>query len=182
MERPTGFSTDEGRSRFAEALGRKHDRFAFPDTFNDHVLAKLRKWIVEAHGKVTSENGKAYRSIQIGRVTANPHREAPDLVATFHFILVPKDEREVTRTQIAKTLDDQPRNDRVAAWHSRHQAALHDGGDDGRRVGLEPADRLGFHFFGWKGRWRSASLTSRGRHGRPPYGIGGGSGIASPGC
>ena len=101
---PQALSADEGRSRFAEALGRKHDRFAFPDTFNDHVLAKLRKWIVEAHGKVTSENGKAYRSIQIGRVTANPHRTGSDLVATFHFILVPKDEREVTRTQIAKTL------------------------------------------------------------------------------
>jgi hypothetical protein len=106
MERRDGFSTDAGRTRFAEALERKHGRFAFPDSFNDHVLAKLRDRILGAHGKPTSENGKAYRSIQTARVTAAPHWEAPDLEVTFHFILVPEDEREATRAQIAKTLDD----------------------------------------------------------------------------
>lgn len=106
MERSAGFSTDEGRARFAEALERKHGRFAFPDAFNDHVLAKLRKRIVESHGKPTSENGKAYRSIQTARVSAVPHWEAPDLEVFFHFILVPENEREATRAQIARTLDD----------------------------------------------------------------------------
>ena len=106
LERRAGFSSDEGRARFAEALERKHGRFAFPDAFNDHVLAKLRKRIVEAHGKTTSENGKAYRSIQTVRVSATPHWEAPDIEVTFHFILVPEGGREATRAQIAKTLDD----------------------------------------------------------------------------
>jgi len=106
MERRAGFSTDEGRARFAEALERKHGRFAFPDRFNDDVLAKLRKRIVEAHGKATSENGKAYRSIQTARVSAAPHWEAPDIEVTFHFILVQENEREAKREQIAKTLDD----------------------------------------------------------------------------
>jgi hypothetical protein len=62
-----GFTTDEARTEFARALERKHGRFAFPDEFNEDVLAKLRERILTAHGKVASDHGEAYRSIHTVR-------------------------------------------------------------------------------------------------------------------
>jgi hypothetical protein len=106
FERKEGFTTDEARTAFADALRRKHGRFAFPDKFNDRVLAKLRDRICAAHGKRASDHGKAYRSIHTTRVTAFPGWDAPEATVFFHFVLEPEAKREVTRAEIAKTLDD----------------------------------------------------------------------------
>ena len=109
MERREGYSTDEGRTRLAEALERKHGRFAFPDAFNDDVLAKLRSRILGAHGKETSDYGKAYRSIRTARVTAFPSwepEEGEKVEVLFHFVLHPEKDREATREAIAKALDE----------------------------------------------------------------------------
>lgn len=106
LERVAGFTTDEARTRFAAALQRKHGRFAFPDIFNDEVLAKLRDRILGAHGRLGSDHGKAYRSIQTARVTAFPSWDSSDADVFFHFVLEPEAKREATREQISNTLDD----------------------------------------------------------------------------
>jgi len=107
LERRPGFSSDAARMQFAEALERKFGRFAFPDEFNDSILAKLRDRILGAHGKAASENGKAYRSIRTARVTATPSWNAPgQREVMFHFVIEPEAEREASRAQITTTLDD----------------------------------------------------------------------------
>jgi hypothetical protein len=106
LERREGFTTDYGRTKFAEALQRKHGRFAFPDKFNDEVLSKLRDRVLSSHGKPQSDHGKAYRSIETARATAFPNWDGADIEVAFHFILLPEGRREASRAQIAKTLDE----------------------------------------------------------------------------
>lgn len=107
LQRRDGFSTDAERMKFADMLERKFGRFAFPDAFNDYVMAKLRDRIFGAHGKPTSEHGRAYRSIRTMRVTAAPDWVAPGKkLVMFHFVLEPEAKREATREQIARTLDE----------------------------------------------------------------------------
>lgn len=106
LERRQGFSSDAARAKFAEALQRKHGRFAFPDGFNDDVLAKLRDRILRTHSKSGSDHGKAYRSIQTVRVTAFPRWEGPDAEVYFHFVLEPEEKRQATRDEIANTLEE----------------------------------------------------------------------------
>ncbi len=105
FERRDGFTTDIGRTRFAEALERKHGRFAFPDAFNDNILGKLRDRVLAAH-KRDSDHGKAYRSIQTTRVSAKPNWDAAEVSVTFHFVLEQKDRRQASREQICRTLDE----------------------------------------------------------------------------
>jgi len=106
FERREGFTTDEARTAFAEALQRKLGRFAFPNKFSDEVLHKLRGRILNAHGKSESNHGKAYRSIRTTRVTAFPDWDAPEATVFFYFVLEPEVKREATRAEIGKTLDD----------------------------------------------------------------------------
>lgn len=105
FDRHAGFSTDEARVGFADALQRKHGRFAFPDAFNDHILDDLRNRIAKAHKSEGSENGKAYRSIRATRVRAAPHWEAPDVKVFFRFVLHDQSAREASLDQIAKTIE-----------------------------------------------------------------------------
>jgi hypothetical protein len=104
LERQDGFKTDQGLRNFAEALERKHGRFAFPDSFNDHVLKPLRKRIKDAHEK-NSENGRAYRSIQYVRVVASPSWDAQLVSVGFRFVLPNEAWREATRAEIAKVVE-----------------------------------------------------------------------------
>ena len=106
FERQDGFSTDDARMRFAETLERKHGRFAFPDAFNDQILAKLRDRVLGAHGKSDSDPGRTYRSIQAARVSALPNWDAKSVTVTFHFVLEPEGRREASRDLISRTLDD----------------------------------------------------------------------------
>lgn len=107
LKRCVGFSSDEGRVQFAEALERKFGRFAFPDEFNNSVLSKLRDRILGAHGKAASDHGKSYRSIRTSRVTATPSWGLQgDKSVVFHFVLEREALREATREAIEKTLDE----------------------------------------------------------------------------
>ncbi len=121
FERRDGFSTDDGRMRFAETIERKHGRFAFPDVFNDQILSKLRDRSLGAHGKSDSDPGKSYRSIQTVRVSAQPNWDAQDVTVTFHFVLEPEGRREVSRDVISRTLDDHFRR---LSWPTGFMAAI----------------------------------------------------------
>jgi hypothetical protein len=104
LERHVGITSDPWRVRFAEALERKHGRFAFPDKFNKHVLSPLKKKIERCHGKSESENGKAYRSIRTTRVRGTPSWESCAVVVGFHFVLEDEQRRTTTRDQVAQVL------------------------------------------------------------------------------
>lgn len=73
LTRLAGFETDGARSRFADAIGRKYGRFAFPDPFADNVLRALRTKLHKSHGK-DSEQGRTYASIDSIRVVPQPRR------------------------------------------------------------------------------------------------------------
>lgn len=58
-----GLLTDEQQRTFARAVGRKLDRFAFPDDLTP-ALAKLRDRIVNKWDKETSAEGQALQQVQ----------------------------------------------------------------------------------------------------------------------
>lgn len=107
MPRVQGFSTDAGRMKFAQALERKFGRFAFPDAFNDRILAKIRERILSAHSKENSDKGKAYRSIKTARVAALPGWEATGKKeVVFYFVLEHEGIREASKLEISEVLKD----------------------------------------------------------------------------
>jgi len=106
IDRNEGFTTDQGRVKFAQALERKHGRFAFPDSFSNDVLRKLRERPLSSHDKANSPNGKSYRSIRYVRVAGLPNWDAQDVEVFFHFVLHEETAREASRSEISKTLDD----------------------------------------------------------------------------
>lgn len=69
-ERVAGCNSDEHGRRFAQAVSRKHKRFAFPDDFN-HLANPLQKRMQQKHGK-QSDEGDALRALREIRVCASP--------------------------------------------------------------------------------------------------------------
>lgn len=105
LDRQLGFTDENERTWFAQALARKHGRFAFPDAFNDTVLKPLRERILDSRSKRDSPHGKAYRSIRSARTAAYPNWNAEEVTVTFFFVLEPENLREAKRAEITKTLD-----------------------------------------------------------------------------
>ncbi|CAN7722607.1 hypothetical protein [Aminobacter sp. LjRoot7] len=103
VRREVGFDTDATRIRFADALARKHGRFAFPDVFSEQVLSDLRKRVTEAHKK-DSDQGKAYRSIFSTRVSGAPNWDNAEVTVGFRFVLVPEAELQIERSKISEVV------------------------------------------------------------------------------
>ncbi|MDX8479858.1 hypothetical protein RFN28_15400 [Mesorhizobium sp. VK24D] len=103
LTRVAGFETDAARSRFADAIGRKYSRFAFPDPFADNVLRALRTKLHKSHGK-DSEQGRTYASIDFIRVVAAPSWDSRDIRVGFRFVLAPEFRRKEDRAVMSGVL------------------------------------------------------------------------------
>lgn len=85
--RVAGCTTDEQMRRFALALARKRERFAFPDDFSA-LARRFQRRFAEKHDKKTRE-GAGLRSIQEIRVQASPTWDADSVSLFFWFIRHP---------------------------------------------------------------------------------------------
>ena len=84
-ERTPGCKDSDEVRRFAEALARKRNRFAFPDDFVE-LIKELRKYIISKHNK-NSEEGKFLRALEEIRVEATPDWRADQIDLHFWFLL-----------------------------------------------------------------------------------------------
>lgn len=100
LERKEGFSSDQNRVRFSDAIARKYGRFAFPDAFAEGVLAPLRAKLQKGHGKA-SVPGRAYTSVDSVRVVAAPNWDSETATIGFRFILAPLERLREPRDTIA---------------------------------------------------------------------------------
>lgn len=82
--RVQGLLSDNQRTVFGEALGRKRSRFAFPDDFTS-LVSKLRDRILGKHDKQSPE-GAALRALREIRVQPSPSFDADEIRLTFRFI------------------------------------------------------------------------------------------------
>ena len=82
-----GCTTDVERRDFADALARKRQRFAFPDSFNAG-LAKFRDRLKEKEGKASPEGGLIAALDHI-RVRPDPNWDAASVSVLFWFLLEP---------------------------------------------------------------------------------------------
>lgn len=71
LSRVSGFQSDPGRTRFADAISRKYGRFAFPDAFAENVLGAIRTRMHKTHGK-DSDRGRTFAGCDSIRVAASP--------------------------------------------------------------------------------------------------------------
>lgn len=83
-DRTPGCETDADIRRLSSALGRKRERFAFPDDFVSSVRS-LQGRLVEKHSR-DSDEGRALRSLREIRVRAAPAWDAPQVELFFWFI------------------------------------------------------------------------------------------------
>jgi hypothetical protein len=103
--RTPGHTSDEDARRFAQALGRKRVRFAFPDDFND-LVKKLQSRIETKHDKGADE-GRALRSLREVRVTASPSWDGPGNVGLFFWFV---------RNEAATTFEGKSWDGLLSAW------------------------------------------------------------------
>jgi hypothetical protein len=82
-----GCTTDVERRDFSDALARKRQRFAFPDSFNAG-LEKFRDRLKDKEGKATPE-GSLVDALDHIRVRPNPHWDAANVSVFFWFLLEP---------------------------------------------------------------------------------------------
>lgn len=104
-DRQEGFSSEEGRVRFAAALERKFGQFAFPDKF-DHAMKPFRNRVWSRHTKTQSGPGKVYRSLVQIRFRAEPDWSAEKRIITVIAIMFEQHACEVGRGEIKNELDD----------------------------------------------------------------------------
>jgi hypothetical protein len=95
-----GCITDPERVDFADALARKRQRFAFPDSFNAG-LAKFRDRLKEKEGKASLE-GALIAALDHIRVRPDPNWDAASVAVLFWFLLEPgaKIDLDASRTMI----------------------------------------------------------------------------------
>jgi hypothetical protein len=84
--RTPGWATDAEIRHFQAAIARHYQRFAFPDDFTK-TLSKLRKKILDRHGKQTSHEGRLFAVVEEIRVSADPSWAADSVEVTLIFIL-----------------------------------------------------------------------------------------------
>lgn len=93
-----GCSNDDEVRSFSRAVGRKHDRFAFPTDFNTFAK-KLQNRIKEKHDKQSAEGG-ALRKLGEIRVRAAPSWGASEVELMFWFVANPEDAIEVRKSGV----------------------------------------------------------------------------------
>ena len=81
----TEMSTDAERRAFAEALSRKHARFAFPDDLTEAVQP-LRARILDKHGRASPEGVALREHLREIRITADPEWDAAAVSAFITFV------------------------------------------------------------------------------------------------
>ena len=101
--RQDGFSSEQGRIRFAAALERKFGQFAFPDEF-DHAIAKFRERVWSRHSKGSSQPGKVYRSLIQIRFRAVPDWSMAYREISMIAVMRKREDREATREEIHQEL------------------------------------------------------------------------------
>lgn len=84
-EHTEGCSTDAERRAFAQALSRKHARFAFPDDLTEAVQP-LRARILDKHGRASPEGVALREHLREIRMTADPEWNAPVVSAFITFV------------------------------------------------------------------------------------------------
>lgn len=84
--RRSGWTTDSEIRLFQAAITRRYQRFAFPDDFTKS-LSRLRKRILDKHGKQGSEEGRLFQMIKEIRVSASPDWASDNTEVTLTFIL-----------------------------------------------------------------------------------------------
>ena len=103
-DRQDGFSSEEGRARFAAALERKFGQFAFPDDF-DAAIESFRKRVWKRHNRDESPIGKIYRSLSQIRFHADPGWDAEERAIAIVAVMKLEEDREVKeRTEISDEL------------------------------------------------------------------------------
>jgi hypothetical protein len=98
-----GCRTDDEIRQFAVCLGRKRNRFAFPDSITE-MLRKLQSRLQEKHGK-SSEEGQAARWIRQFRLVASPGWNADKFRLHFWILLdddTPEGAISLIETQFTK--------------------------------------------------------------------------------
>lgn len=83
-QRLPGWATDDEARSFAEALARKHARFAFPDDFNE-AAGELKKRLTKRHEKDHAE-GAHLRALREIRVRAAPSWDDEAVYLSFWFV------------------------------------------------------------------------------------------------
>ncbi|MDE0367234.1 MAG: hypothetical protein OXP09_16880 [Gammaproteobacteria bacterium] len=105
-KRQDGFSSEQGRIRFAAALERKFGQFAFPDDF-DRAIARFRERVWSRHSKGQSLPGKVYRSLAQIRFRAVPDWSVVDRKISMIAVMRNKQDREATREEIHRELQQE---------------------------------------------------------------------------
>lgn len=82
--RTPGYSTDEEGRQISFALGRKRNRFAFPDDFIK-AIKRLSERLIQKYGR-QNEEGAHIRALREIRVKAAPGWDATSTTLTFWFI------------------------------------------------------------------------------------------------
>jgi hypothetical protein len=84
LQRQPGVTTDREAADFARALGRKRQRFAFPDVFNAAIRPLLRR--LDNRAGKDSEEGRHVDALIEIRAAAAPAWEAPSVAITLWLI------------------------------------------------------------------------------------------------
>ena len=114
-QRVPGCKSDDDARRFASALARKRERFAFPDDFTA-LAKKLTARLADKHDRTTVE-GHALRSLREIRVRAAPSWDAPNIELMFWFVREDTGGDSVTgqKEQLSAWLDLLPAGGRFAS-------------------------------------------------------------------
>lgn len=92
MERKEGFSSEQTRDVFVNALERRYGRFAFPDALSNGPVITIRNR-AKSLRKKDSPNAKVYKSLRSVRLAADPDFDTPG--AKIQFLLVLNDPPQV---------------------------------------------------------------------------------------
>lgn len=103
--RTQGCANDQDARKFADAIKRKHGRFAFPDDFNKFV-GDLQDRIKEKHDKRSPE-GDALQALEEIRVRAATSWDAEEVELMFWFIAKPENVVEMRKSGV------------IQAWEKR---------------------------------------------------------------
>lgn len=110
LKRASGWITDDEIRRFQFSIVRKHQRFAFPNCFNE-AMRKLRNKVISRHGKAESAEGRLFAKVQEVRVRAEPSWDAAQFEVEFSFV-IPKE----FLPKLPADLDPGPELLRVKKW------------------------------------------------------------------
>lgn len=87
-ERQTGLANDEQRNKFAQAVARKFNRFAFPDDVSAS-LDKWRKRVMDKHDRADSPEGELFAEAADVRILADPDWDSDRILVSVVVLFEP---------------------------------------------------------------------------------------------